>query len=285
MTRPTSSLRALLDSGTPFLAADCYSALTGRVVEQAGFAAAYMGGHATSMMHYAIPDCGIYTPTEAIEQAGRVAEAISIPLIVDADQCGETVADVYRTIRRFERVGVAGIHIEDEVAPKHSRWEGQLMAIEEMQERLEAAVAARSDEDFMIIARCDELYHDGGGGTNSLDEAIRRGQAYAEAGADVYLPTFATEEQLPAILDAVPIPVAGYGSLLPGLQIALATGWGVSAAIQAHQRWAAELMEHGELPPEAFGFENKDALIDQPTYDALIEKWARRHGLPLRPTS
>jgi 2-methylisocitrate lyase-like PEP mutase family enzyme len=285
MTRPTTALRALLDSGTPFVAADCYSALTGRVIEQTGFKAAYMGGHATSMMHYAIPDCGIYTPTEAIEQAGRVAEAITIPLIVDADQCGETVADVFRTVGRFERVGVAGIHIEDEVAPKHSRWEGELMPIVEMRERLEAAAAARTDEDFVIIARCDELYHEGGGGTNSLDEALRRGVAYAEAGADAFLPTFATEEQLSAIVDAVPIPIVGYGGLLPGLSIALATGWGVAAAVQAHQRWAAELMEHGELPADAFGFDNKAELIDQPIYDALIEKWARRRGLSLRPTA
>jgi len=285
MTRPTTELRGLLDAGTPFLAADCYSALTGRIIERAGFKAAYMGGHATSMMHYAIPDCGIYTPTEAIEQAGRVAESISIPLIVDADSCGETVADVYRSIGRYQRVGVAGVHIEDEVAPKHSRWEGRLMSIEEMQERIEAAVAARTDPDFIIIARSDELYHEGGGGTNSLEEAVRRGIAYAEAGADVYLPTFATAEHLPAILDAVSIPVAGYGSLQPGLALSLATGWGVASAAQAHQRWAAHLMEHGELPEEAFGFDDKDELISQPLYDGLVEKWAARHGLPVRPTS
>lgn len=284
MTRPTTELRRLLDEGTPFLAADCYSALTGRIIEQAGFKAAYMGGHATSMMHYAIPDCGIYTPTEAIEQAGRVAEAISIPLIVDADSCGESVADVHRSVRRYERVGVAGIHIEDEVVPKHSRWEGSLLPIEAMQERIATAVAARQDPDFIIIARSDELYHEGGGGSNSLDEAVRRGVAYAEAGADVYLPTFATEEHLGAITAVVSIPVGGYGSLQPGLALALATGWGVASAASAHQRWAAHLMKHGELPEEAFGFENKDQLIDQPLYDGIVERWAIRQGLPLRPS-
>ena len=282
-SKTTTQLRALLASGTPFLAADCYSALTGRIVEQAGFTCAYMGGHATSMMHFAIPDVGIYTPTEAIEEAGRVAEAISIPLIVDADSLGESIADVHRSVRGYERAGVAGIHMEDEIVPKHSRWEGALMAIEDMQERIATAVAARNDPDFVIIARCDELYHDGGGGTNSLDEAVRRGIAYAEAGADVYLPTFATEEQLPAILDAVPIPVAGYGSLKPGLSLSLATGWGVASAATAHQKWASHLFEHGELPEDAFVFENKDSLIDQPLYDGLVESWARRKGLPLRP--
>jgi 2-methylisocitrate lyase-like PEP mutase family enzyme len=109
------ALRSLLAAGEPFIAADCYSALTGRIVQQVGFPAAYMGGHATGMMHYAVPDCGVLTTTEMVEQAARVAAAISIPLIVDADQAGESVADVHRTIRAYERVGVAGVHIEDEI--------------------------------------------------------------------------------------------------------------------------------------------------------------------------
>jgi 2-methylisocitrate lyase-like PEP mutase family enzyme len=283
MTRPTTALRALIDGGPPFIAADCYSALTGRIIEQTGFKAAYMGGHATSMMHYAIPDCGIYTPTEAIDQAGRVAEAITIPLIVDADSCGETVADVHRSIGGYVRAGVAGIHIEDEVSPKHSTWDGQLMDVEDMQERISVAAEARVDPDFVIIARCDELYRDGGGGTGSLDEMIARGKAYAEAGADVFLANFATDEQLPAIIAEVPIPVTAYGGLRPGLAFSLSTGWGVAAATQAHQRWAAELFETGELPWASFGVEGKDELIRQPLYDGIVERWARRKGLALRP--
>ena len=186
MIRPTEALRSLIDAGTPFMAADCYSALTGRIIEQAGFDAAYMGGHATSMMHYAIPDCGIFTPTEMIDQAGRVADALTIPLIVDADQAGETVADVFRSVRVTNSAGVAGVHIEDEVPPKHSSWDGPLLPIADMQARIAAAAEARTDPAFVLIARCDELYKDGGGGAGSLDEAIRRGIAYAEAGADLY---------------------------------------------------------------------------------------------------
>jgi len=150
-------LRSLI-AGDPFMAAECYSALSARIIEDVGFPAAYMGGHGTSMMHYAIPDNGVFTPTEMIEQAGRVAEAITIPLIVDADQCGETVADVYRSIQRYEHAGVAGIHIEDEIPPKHSKWAGPLLSIADMQARIRAAVAARRDPDFTIIVRCDELY-------------------------------------------------------------------------------------------------------------------------------
>ena len=160
----------------PFIAADCYSALTARIIEHIGFKAAYMGGHATGMMHYAVPDCGVLTPTEMIEQAARVAETIAIPVIVDADQAGESVADVYRSVGRYERSGVAGIHIEDEIAPKHSAYDGPLLSIPDMQARIGAAVDGRSDPDFVIIVRTDELYVNGGGGSGSLDEAIARGR-------------------------------------------------------------------------------------------------------------
>jgi 2-methylisocitrate lyase-like PEP mutase family enzyme len=273
----------LIASGKPFIAADCYSALTGRIVERAGFEAAYMGGHATGMMHYAIPDCGILTPTEMVDQAARVAEAITIPLIIDADQAGESVADVHRTIRRYERVGVAGVHIEDEITPKHSSFDGPLMSIPDMQARIAAAIEARDDPDFLVIARCDELYSEGGGGSGSLEEAVRRGVAYAEAGADVFLPTFATDDQIPTIAAEVSVPIAGFGKLAKGLTFSLFTGWGTSSAARVHQQWAAYLREHGDLPPEAFGFEEKDELIDQTGYDAVVRTWANRTGRPVRP--
>jgi 2-methylisocitrate lyase-like PEP mutase family enzyme len=275
-------LRSLM-AGKPFLAAECYSALTGRIVEEVGFPAAYMGGHGTSMMHYAIPDNGVFTPTEMVEQAGRVAEAISIPLIVDADQCGETVADVHRSIQRYEHAGIAGLHMEDEIPPKHSRWNGALLSIVDMQGRIRAAVTARRDPDFVIIVRCDELYDVGGGGTGSLDEAIRRGVAYQEAGADAYLPTFATEEQLAAIGRAVTVPLVGFGRLVPGIAFALSTGWGTASAARQHRQWATHLLAHGDLPPEAFEFPAKDETIRQASYDRIIEAWVTDTGRELRP--
>jgi len=275
-------LRSLM-AGGPFMAAECYSALSARIIEEVGFPAAYMGGHGTSMMHYAIPDNGIFTPTEMIEQAGRVAEAIAIPLIVDADQCGETVADVYRSVRRYEHAGVAGIHVEDEIPPKHSKWDGPLLSIADMQARIRAAVDARRDPDFVIIVRCDELYAVGGGGSGSLDEAVSRGVAYQEAGADAFLPTFATEEQVAAIRAEVAVPIVGFGSFMPGLDVVLSTGWGTASAARVHRQFATHLLEHGDLPPEAFQFPAKSELIRQDSYDALIEGWATSTGRSLRP--
>lgn len=275
-------LRELMNGKDPFIAADCYSALTARIIEHIGFKAAYMGGHATGMMHYAVPDCGVLTPTEMIEQAARVAETIAIPVIVDADQAGESVADVYRSVGRYERSGVAGIHIEDEIAPKHSAYDGPLLSIPDMQARIGAAVDGRSDPDFVIIVRTDELYVDGGGGSGSLDEAIARGVAYAEAGADAFLPTFATEEQIPQIAAEVKIPVGAYGKLVPGMQFSLFTGFGTAAAARSHYELATYLFEHGELPPVAFGFPEKDVLINQGPYDSIVRKWANRTDRPIR---
>jgi 2-methylisocitrate lyase-like PEP mutase family enzyme len=279
----SESLGQLLRGEAPFIAADCYSALTARIVEHVGFPAAYMGGHATGMMHYAIPDCGVLTPTEMIEQAARVAESISIPLVVDADQAGESVADVYRSIGRYDRAGVAGVHIEDETAPKHSAFDGQLLSIPDMEARITAAVDGRRDADFVVIVRTDELYSVGGGGSGSLEETIKRGVAYAEAGADAFLPTFASEEQLSEIAAEVKIPLGGYGPLLPHQQFSLFTGFGTAAAARSHHELATFLFEHGELPTDAFGFPDKDALIDQGPYDSVIRDWARRTGRPLRP--
>ena len=87
MTSPGARFRELL-AGPPFVAADCYSGLTARVVQEVGFPAAYMGGHSTSMMAFGIPDYGVFTSTEMVEIAGRVADAIEIPLVCDADEAG-----------------------------------------------------------------------------------------------------------------------------------------------------------------------------------------------------
>src|ERR1700761_732737 len=188
MHNPGETLRALIDKGEHFVAGDTFSALTGRIVEYVGFPAAYLGGHACSAFHYAVPDNGVFSQVEQIEQAARIAHAIDIPLIADADTLGETVADAYHFTRRYIQQGIAGFHVEDERNPKHSKLVNGLWSIEDQQARIDAARRAQRDsgQDFVIIARCDELYTSeaGGGGGGSMEEAIMRGHAYMEAGAD-----------------------------------------------------------------------------------------------------
>jgi 2-methylisocitrate lyase-like PEP mutase family enzyme len=270
-------------AGPPFIAADCYSGMTARIVQDVGFPAAYMGGHSTSMMHYAIPDYGVFTSTEMIEIAGRVAEAIDIPLVVDADEAGESAASVHRAIRRYERAGLAGVHIEDEVDPKHTVWDGPLLPIPDLQARVEAAVNARRSDDFVIIVRSNEFQVDNGGGSGSLDEMVRRAVAVAEVGADAFIPTFADEHQLSAIKREVDLPLGGYQALIPGLQFTLFTGWGVVVAADAHRRAAEHIFEHGDLPPDFFaGDFDRRLLSGQTEYDEVVTRWAERTGRPTR---
>jgi 2-methylisocitrate lyase-like PEP mutase family enzyme len=281
VTTPGARFRELL-AGEPFLAGDCYSALTARIVQDIGYPAAYMGGHSTGMMHYAIPDYGVFTTTEMIEIAGRVAEAIDIPLVVDADEAGDSIAAVHRTIQRFERAGLAGVHIEDEVDPKHSPWDGPLLPVPDMQARIEAAVKARSSDDFVIMVRTNEFQVENAGGSGSLDEAIKRGVAYVEAGADAYITTFATEDQVRQIAAEVKIPLGDYQALLPGHQFSLFTGYGVAGAAQVHYEMARYVFEHGTRPEDLRGVPNKSWLTRQPDYDEVIVRWAERTGRPVR---
>ena len=144
MSTPGQKLRSLIEGGEHFVAAEAYSALTGRIVEMVGFKAAYLGGHACSAFHYAVPDNGVFSQVEQLEQAARIAHAIKIPLIADADTLGETVADAYHFTRRYIQQGIAGVHVEDEVNPKHSKHMNGLCSIEDMQARLDTRRVPRT---------------------------------------------------------------------------------------------------------------------------------------------
>lgn len=283
MPSQAQKLRDLINRGEHFIVADAYSALTARIVERVGFKAAYLGGHACSAFHYAMPDNGIFSQVEQIEQAARIAAAIDIPLIVDADTLGETVADAFHFTRRYERAGIAGFHVEDEINPKHSAYAGGLLPIADMQVRLQAIVKARQDPAFVIIGRCDELFTSKhrGGGSGSLKEAIDRGRAYAEAGADALVYPGATAEMTAELVRSLPVPISVLGPVIPGTAFTLHTGWGWLGAAQLHWERARKLMETGSLDISIV-IEDKAQLIEQDLYDELIGDWARKTGRPVR---
>lgn len=287
MNPKAGKLRELIEAGEHFIAAEAYSALTGRIVQAEGFQAAYLGGHACSAFHYAIPDNGIYSQVEQIEQAARIADVMDIPLIADADTLGEMVADAFHFTRRYIRAGIAGIHVEDEVNPKHSRHANGLYPIEDMQLRIEASVKAREGNgDIVIIARCDELYGKdrGGGGDMSVEEAIKRGKAYAEAGADMLVFPIASPEAHAEIIPQMPIPVCTLGFNLPDTICTLSTGWGWVGAAKLHQQRARELKETGMIALDMADFvlEGKQELIQQDFYDQLVFDWADKTGRATR---
>jgi 2-methylisocitrate lyase-like PEP mutase family enzyme len=174
-------LRALLDSGQMIVAPGAFDPLSARLVEEAGFPAVYMTGFGTSAALIGRPDVGLLTMTEMAGNAGRIAACVDIPVIADADTGYGNPLNVIRTVGAYEAAGVAGIHIEDQVAPKKcGHMEGKLVIpAEEMAEKVRAAADARSQPEFVIIARTDARAVEG------LDRALQRGRMYREAGADV----------------------------------------------------------------------------------------------------
>jgi methylisocitrate lyase len=158
-----------------------YDSLSAKIAEQAGFRAVTLGGYPASGSLLAKPDVSLLTLTEMVNHARYIAEAVDIPLFVDGDTGHGNVTNVARTVREFERAGVAGLFIEDQVFPKRcGHMEGkQVIPADEMVVKLKAAVDARIDADLVIMARTDSFAVCG------IDEAIERGNRFAEAGADL----------------------------------------------------------------------------------------------------
>lgn len=283
MGSQAQALRELLNRGEKFVAADVYSALTARIVQHVGFKVAYLGGAGCGAMHYAVPDIGILSQSEQIEQAARIVHAIDIPLIVDADTLGETVADAFHLTRRYEQAGVAGFHVEDEVNPKHSTYDGGLLSIVEMQSKVEACVKARRDPALVIIARCDELYASarGGGGGGSMPEAKKRGRAYAEAGADLIVYPMASTEAITDFARELPVPVCTLTKRHPDAAFSIYTGWSWSAAARLHLQLSQQLFAEGELSFVP-SFDGKEVILEQILYGDLVADWAKKTGRPIR---
>lgn len=184
MTQPTARarLRARLTNGPMIVAPGIYDAFGARFVEQAGFEAVYMTGNGVSASLLGRPDVGLIDLTLITSHAHRVAACVDIPLICDADTGYGNAVNVRRTVEEFEAAGVAAIHLEDQVAPKrcgHLPGSRPVVTMDEHVGKIEAALAARRDPDFIIIARTDAA------SAHGVDEAVRRGKAYRQAGADV----------------------------------------------------------------------------------------------------
>lgn len=185
MQRATTKLRRLIERGPTLYVPGCYSAMSARVLEAAGFEAIYMSGYGTSLSLTGLPDVGLTTMTEMVANARYIAQAVKIPLLADCDTGFGNAINVMRTMREYIAAGVAGVHMEDQVSPKRcGHVAGRLViSLEEAVGKVRAAVDARNaiDPDFVIVARTDARGAHGG----SLDEAIRRANAFLAAGADL----------------------------------------------------------------------------------------------------
>jgi 2,3-dimethylmalate lyase len=180
-TKPESAgarLRRGLKENPLTVAPGAYDPLLARIIERIGFPAVYAGGSGISCAAYGRPDMGLSTMTELRDVAGRIAGAVSIPVLGDIEQGFGDLINVRRSVREFEAAGLGGVHLEDESgASKHSHGSVPI-PVERMVEKIKVACAARTDPDFMIFGRCDGLRPLG------MRETLDRSRAYVDAGAD-----------------------------------------------------------------------------------------------------
>ncbi len=197
-------LRSLIAAPEVLIAPGAYECVGARLVEQSGFEAVYLTGSGMSMSALGAPDVGLMSFSEILDRAARVADMVSIPVIVDADTGYGGPLNVVRTVRAFERAGLSGIQLEDQAWPKKCGHEGgrKLVPTDEMVGRIKAAVDARVDPDLVLIARTDARSDHG------LDAALERAARYAEAGADViFVESPENEQELATVAERVDVPV------------------------------------------------------------------------------
>ncbi len=268
------------------VAPGCFDGLSARLVEEAGFEAAYFSGGAVARS-MGLPDIGLVTMSEVIERAAQVVSAVKIPVIADADTGYGNAINLVRTVREYERVGVAAIHIEDQITPKRcGHLDGkEVISLPEMIKKLEAALASRADPDFCIIARTDAR------GVHGLDDAISRARAFAQLGVDavfVEAPQSESElEQIPRALPNIPLLVnvfkGGKTPMLPaerlekmGYRIAIYPSETQRAGIYAMRQALSLLKRKGttEAMDEALTtFKERDTIVGLDDWQELERKF------------
>ena len=268
------------------VAPGCFDGLSARLVEEAGFEAAYFSGGAVARS-MGLPDIGLVTMSEVIERAAQVVSAVKIPVIADADTGYGNAINLVRTVREYERVGVTAIHIEDQITPKRcGHLDGkEVISLPEMIKKLEAALASRADPDFCIIARTDAR------GVHGLDDAISRARAFAQLDVDavfVEAPQSESElEQIPRALPNIPLVVnvfkGGKTLMLPaerlekmGYRIAIYPSETQRAGIYAMRQALSLLKRKGttEAMDEALTtFKERDTIVGLDDWQELERKF------------
>ncbi|WP_432937329.1 isocitrate lyase/PEP mutase family protein [Kribbella sp. CA-253562] len=192
----------LVHASEPLLLPGAYDALTARLVEAAGFRATYLGSFAAAASTFGRPDVGLVTLTEMVDATRRVVEATGLPVLVDGENGFYEPANIWRTVQAFESAGAVGIHIEDNLGGKHTSRPAGLLSADQMTTRIRAALDARTDPAFMIIARTDSAWVYG-----DLDDTVSRLRDYVSAGADMVFAPAVPAVRLKEIRSAIEAPV------------------------------------------------------------------------------
>jgi carboxyvinyl-carboxyphosphonate phosphorylmutase len=202
--RATKRFRQLLNEPGIITAPGAYDCLTAAIIERTGFPAVYMTGAGTSVARIGYPDLALATATEMLANAASIAGTVDIPVIADADTGYGGTMNVRRTIREYERTGVAAVHIEDQQFPKRCGHleDKRVVPIGEMTQKIRAAVDARTDDDFTIIVRTDAL------AVTGWDDTMRRCDAFTEAGADaLFVEAIRSAEEAAEVVARTSVPL------------------------------------------------------------------------------
>src|SRR5919106_6663651 len=202
--RATTKLRQMFQEPGIVAAPGAYDCLTAKIIQQAGFPAVYMTGAGTSVATLGYPDLALATASEMIANAAEIAAAVNVPVIADADTGYGGVLNIQRTIRQYERAGVAAVHVEDQEFPKRCGHldNKRVVPVEDMTQKIRAAVDARTDEDFVIIVRTDAL------AVTGWDDTIRRCEEYVMAGADaLFIEALRTPEEAEQVTQIFNLPL------------------------------------------------------------------------------
>ena len=282
------SLKRLLQRDKLLVAPGCFDGLSARLIEEAGFEAAYLSGGAVARS-MGIPDIGLVTMSETIERACQVVSAIKLPVIADADTGYGNAVNLVRTVREFERAGVAAIHIEDQITPKRcGHLDGkEVISITEMANKLKAALGARTDDNFCIIARTDAR------GVHGFDDAIERALVFAKLGVDaIFVEAPQSEDELaeiPRRLPGVPLLVnvfkGGKTPMLPmerlqkmGYRIAIYPSETQRAAIHAMRRALTTLTREGStesIDDSLTTFKERDKVVGLDDWQKIENEYLR----------
>jgi 2-methylisocitrate lyase-like PEP mutase family enzyme len=273
--RPARRLRELLAGDKLMIVPGAADAVTARLIERTGYEVCYFTGAGFANAQFALPDVGLVTLTEVVEQLGRIVSAVNIPVLADADTGYGNALNVIRTVRLFEAAGAAGLQIEDQVSPKRcGHFNGKaVVPAPEMVKKIAAAVSARSDPDFVIIARTDARAVEG------LEAALERARQYAQAGADIlFVEAPASRAELEEIPRALPdrphlvnMVVGGVTPTLPaatlaslGFRVALYPNVALQAAVRAVGETLEALHKTGDIATIAdrlITWEERQALV------------------------
>lgn len=284
--RSTTKLKTILARREALPFPGAANAMFARVIEELGFEVCYVTGAGIANMHLGAPDIGLTTLTEVSNAVSAIADSVAVPLLVDADTGFGNAVNMVRTVKVLERAGAAGIQIEDQVFPKKcGHFEGKdVVPLDDMVSKIKAAVDARADQDFQIVARTDAR------AVHGLDDAIARAQAFVEAGADAtFVEAPVTVEEMARIGREIKVPqianiVFGGKTPDPGREALAGMGFAgvlyANAALQAALRASYEVLSalkrDGSLAQVAdrlATFTERQAAVAKPRWDALEARY------------